>query len=270
MALLLGSPAYAGEYFNRYNQNGLGTQAGVEMGGTVSIYQYKEPNLYDDINNRNIDVKLDGENFGFTLGLTQKFGNTRRWFGRFESRFAYGLLDYSGSGKDSGQESYYFDNRILFGKDYYLRRSSWTPYTGLGYRILEQDGRGTTVDNGITYKGYRRESQYVYIPFGIMPRFALNSFARLSTQLEYDLLIHGRQNSYLGDVGPGYGTLKNDQKTGYGFRGSIMYERQHWAFGPYVNYWNIAKSDTACSASVCGYEPHNTTTEAGLELRYHF
>jgi hypothetical protein len=57
-----------------------------------------------------------------------------------------------------------------------------------------------------------------------------------------------------------------------------MYNKKGWAIGPYVKYWNIAKSDIAyatirvngVSVSASAYEPANETTEYGLKVTRNF
>jgi hypothetical protein len=79
------------------------------------------------------------------------------------------------------------------------------------------------------------------------------------------------QKSYLADTGiPGLTDVENDQPTGYGLRGSVYYERNNWSFGPWFQYWNIDRSDTASAGIASGFEPENETTEIGLRLGYRF
>ena len=124
-----------------------------------------------------------------------------------------------------------------------------------------------------------RNSQYTYLPVGVTHRLKLASNARLATTLEVDYLIQGRQTSTLSDFNPAFADVTNDQRNGYGIRGSMYYEKDRWIFGPWAQYWNTTRSDSApVIVSIAetnfivgtAFEPKNTTTEIGLRLGYRF
>lgn len=254
----------------------LSTQTGQELGITLSQYYYEEPDLQTD--SGNIDVKLKGLHIGADYTTTMAFEND--WFFKVDGRVAYGKVDYSGSGSHDGEPNLYFDIRPLFGKDYAVNSSVLAPYTGFGYRYLHNDGQGLT-DTG--YWGYRRQSQYFYLPIGVTHRFALDSNAILETNLEFDYLLKGVQKSYMSD-GIGYGGItasedvKNDQNRGYGFRLSSMYRVNNLAIGPYFNYWKIQDSEVSSflyerNGTVYrsyGIEPSNHTVEFGIKASMRF
>ncbi len=256
-------PTAGANEYQRYAPAELSSSQGFELGGQISHYRYVEPDF-----SPGFDVVDKGTKFGLTANMIQKFGKTPRvWFGKVEGRFAYGQVDYSGSGTSSGNDDYLFEGRVLIGRDSVFHYSGWSPYIGFGYRYLDNDSQGQTSTGAY---GYQRESQYIYLPLGITTRFYAGRNARIATNIEYDELLYGKQISHLSDVGSGYADISNDQHSGYGMRGNIMYERQHWGFGPFVNYWHIRTSDVACAGVLCGVEPNNRTTEYGLELRYRF
>lgn len=126
--------------------------------------------------------------------------------------------------------------------------------------------------------GYRRQSQYLYIPIGITHRFHVGSGSRISTNIEYDYFVWGEQKSYLSDVSAWYGSVfgnpVNKQKNGYGIRVNSAYEEQNWSIGVFFNYWKI--KDSEINYYVDGFdlysltEPLNTTKEIGLEIKYRF
>jgi hypothetical protein len=73
----------------------------------------------------------------------------------------------------------------------------------------------------------------------------------------------------LTDTGLGYGDAYNTQRTGRGYRLSVMAEKDRWAFGPWFHCWNIEDSDSVrISPTKIGFEPKNRTLEAGVEVRY--
>jgi hypothetical protein len=150
---------------------------------------------------------------------------------------------------------------------------------------LYNDGRGHDFFN---YFGYRRNSQYFYLPIGVTPHIRTGYDWRISPNLEYDQLLFGNQASYLSDINKhddiynsfsdhphAYFTdLYTHQHGGYGLRGNVMFETTNYSLGPFFNYWNIDASDIGtyhCNLSTChGFEPHNQTWEAGLQANYHF
>ena len=94
--------------------------------------------------------------------------------------------------------------------------------------------------------------------------------------LEYDQLLAGTQVSSLSDVGGGYSDVTNKQSSGYGLRMSVMYQRNKWAVGPYVYYWNIGQSDivpeikNGVPTGSGLIEPENNTIEFGLKASQQF
>jgi hypothetical protein len=104
----------------------------------------------------------------------------------------------------------------------------------------------------------------------VTPRFRITDQSRLSLNIEYDQLLYGWQLSELSDIG--FADITNPQTSGYGLRGSVMYERRSWSVGPFINYWNIGHSAYDCVAggAECGDEPDNQTLEVGLQGKYKF
>lgn len=253
-------------------QSSLLTETSVELGAQLGYYHYNEPDL---------GVTIGGANFGATADLFGAFGH--QWFGHAEGRFAGGSFDYSGSGTQSGEPNYMAEVRLMAGRDFVYKNFAISPYVGLGYRYLYDDGRGTSSTGAI---GYQRESHYLFVPIGLTPRFGLNNGAQLRFNMEYDPLIGGWQNSDLSDYNPMLDNMSNVQSSGYGLRGNIAYQTYRWSFGPYFNYWNINQSKTSCityqgqcfilednngNLSVPeGDEPHNQTTEYGVQVSYRF
>ncbi|MGE3623439.1 MAG: hypothetical protein AB7H77_06170 [Bdellovibrionales bacterium] len=241
---------------------GLETRSGFEVGLSIANYRYREPG---------INVTTEGPLYGATFEAVTKLGQD--FFLSLDTKGNVGWLDYTGSGTASGEENWILDVRGLIGKDFVFEQFSLSPYAGFGYRYLHDDARGLTSTNAA---GYRRSNQLYYIPIGIHPRTHIDSNARLSATLEYDLLIQGTQKSYLSDAGFGDPDIVNLQKSGYGLRGDIMYETSWWSVGPYFNFWSINTSNQTIASSpnsTCGgttcvwYEPYNHTVEAGVQLK---
>lgn len=238
-------------------------QTGNDVGLSLSSYQYQEPGY----------MSLKGAKMGLDLHTTKVLQNDQ--FIRGDLRFAFGPVDYNStdSGSASGYPDWYIEARGLIGKDWALNEAVLAAYTGLGYRYLFNDARGIT---SAGRSGYRRESNYLYLPVGIIHHMALNDQARLESTLEYDLLLVGKQISSLSDVGGGYSDVTNTQNNGYGLRLSVMYQKSKWAFGPYAYYWNIGQSDIVPEIRYgvpTGRglaEPKNNTVEFGLKASQQF
>ncbi len=238
--------------------SGLRNVTGIELGGQLSRYNYQEPDL---------EVKNYGYKFGVNALLTG--GLYDGWFVRGDLRFAAGDVDYEGSGEQGDQPDYLFELRALGGKDFLFGRFAVAPFTGIGYRYLKNDARGYS---SIGSSGYRRESQYLYVPLGFQPRMRLNNGAHLALSVEYDFFVKGWQYSKLTDVYDGYPNMLNQQDNGYGIRGELMYMMSRWSFGPFFNYWNVGTSNYKCGFGseyvICGVEPMNQTVEWGAQFRY--
>lgn len=187
-----------------------------------------------------------------------------------EFRFATGDVEYkSASGVGDVSDGLY-EMRLVAGKEKIVDGFLLGSYIGVGYRVLENDLRD--LGSG----GYRRTSQYLYIPIGVTHRFKVGSASRISTNIEYDYFAWGEQKSYLSDVSPlyalVYGDPVNEQKKGYGFRINSAYEEQNWSIGAFFNYWKIEDSEKNyyLGGLIYVYEPKNTTKEIGIELKYRF
>ncbi|HYM99427.1 MAG TPA: hypothetical protein VET25_06765 [Aestuariivirgaceae bacterium] len=244
-------------FFAYGKQPGLKTAPGVELGVTLSNYEYEEPT---------IAVTLEGYKLGLDFSAIGSAG--KDWFIRADARYEYGETDYTGSGTQCCNPDWYYELRGTVGRDFDQGTYSLSPYLGVGYRYLFNDIRGSSSTGAV---GYRRTSRYIYGPLGATHRLKLESNARLTTTLEYDFLIKGEQKSYLADTGiTGLTDVVNEQPTGYGLRGSMYYEKNNWSFGPWIQYWNIDRSDTASAGIASGFEPENETTEIGLRLGLRF
>lgn len=247
--LAIASPAFA--------DSSLATKSANEIGLSLSSYKYQEPSM------ENKGTKMGGD-FQSTLAMPEKI-----WV-RGDLHFGIGSVDYSSpvSGKASGNPDWYFETRGLIGKDAWAFDGAMlSPYAGLGYRYLFNDARGATNLGAV---GYRRQSNYLYLPLGITYRVALAGTAQLVTEAEYDHLIIGKQFTKMSDTGLGYSDLSNNQNRGHGFKLSAKYVQDNWAVGPYANYWNIAQSEIVPlyqNGALIGHawEPQNNTVEFGLK-----
>ncbi len=238
-------------------ENILLTRPGFEVGAQVSSYHYEEPAF----------AKTTGHRQGVDGAFT--FRTRETWYGKADVRYSYGKLRYEGSGTKDSVPDTLFEARFVEGKDFLPgAKIGLSPYGGFGYRYLYDDIRGTTSTGAV---GYRRYSNYLYIPLGLTMRAGFGEGGVIVPTIEYDLFLHGRQKSKLSDTGLGYSDADNNQDKGYGYRASLMFEHGHFAFGPWMNYWKIKDSDTvAIGGGFYGMEPANWTREIGFEVKYKF
>jgi hypothetical protein len=244
--------------------NPLLTRPGWEVGGQVAKYHYEEPNF----------AKLTGSRGGAVGAYT--FMRADHVYIRIDGRNSYGSLKYEGSGVQNNNPDWIIEARAVIGKDFPRGRDVvLSPYMGLGYRYLYADGRGYTSTGAA---GYRRYSHYLYAPVGLTARVITSDRWIVAPTVEYDIFIRGRQESMLSDAGVVqvdgivgvFPDVSNTQRHGRGYRASLMFEKDHWAFGPWMHYWNIKDSDIQFSGGVFWREPANWTREYGVELRYRF
>jgi hypothetical protein len=244
----------------------LKTRANNYIGLSLSSYKYQEPGI----------MSSKGVKLGLDLHSTDILQND--YFIRGDLRYAFGFVDYhsNGTGSASGEPDWYIEARVLAGKDWPIKNSVFSPYTGLGYRYLFNDARGINCVGSACYFGYRRESNYFYLPAGFVHHMTLNGQSKLAYTLEYDRLLAGKQISRLSDGGQGHSDATNNQRSGYGLKLSVMYQKDDWAIGPYAHYWNIGQSDIVPEIKngiPTGYglaEPANNTVEFGLKASQQF
>ena len=240
-------------------QDPLLTRPGWEIGAQVSKYKYEEPDF----------MKLDGDRIGIVGAYTGTLPN--RVYSRIDGRVSYGKLDYEsvGTGTSSDVPDWIAELRGVVGRDYLVgERVALSPYIGLGYRYLYNDLRGYSSTGAV---GYRRYSEYWYVPIGLTMRMRTGAQWVFAPTVEYDAFIGGKQTSKLSDTGLGFNDATNRQDEGRGYRVYLMVEGRQWSFGPWLHYWNIKDSDVVpIGGGFGGLEPANTTTEYGLELRYRF
>lgn len=252
----------------RADSTSLKTQTSKDIGLSFSSYQYQEPGI----------MSLQGMKMGLDMHAVKVLEERGKLILRGDLRFAFGSVDYTSTntGSASGNPDWYIEARGLVGKDWAIKGAVISPYVGLGYRYLFNDGRGLSCTASTCFWGYRRESNYIYLPVGIFHRTMLKDQARLESMLEYDQLLAGIQISRLSDGRQGHSDATNNQSSGYGLKLSIMYQKNNWAIGPYAHYWNIGQSDIVPeiqNGSPTGWglaEPQNNTIEFGLKASQQF
>lgn len=225
----------------------------------VSYIKYDEPDVMEE------------KGFMYGLGGSYTYHNDS-FLVREEGRISYGEVDYKNSGTLDNIKDYIIEARAVVGYEYPASTSATlTPYAGIGYRYLNDDGEGKTTSDGS--KAYEREIYYLYTPIGLELYSPIDDKWSFGATFEYDLFWRGWVKSHLSGAISGFNDLENTQKRGYGLRGSLKFLRS-WEYvdviiEPFLRYWNIKKSDdkdiTYAGVTIGhGYEPKNNSTEGGV------
>jgi hypothetical protein len=219
--------------------------------GDMHYYSYSEPSAGVQDNSRLPAITLGYKN---NQGL-RIADNSKKITGNYEVSLI--PTRYTGSGTS---DSYY----SKFLAEIYTPIRN-TTYIGLGYRNLyDHFGFGTTSTG---YAGYDRLSQYIYLPVGA---YYTTTNGVFKTQM--NLLLRGKQTSYLSQISGYKNNIQNTQKNGYGFDFSYIPNTAKWEI--YWRYWEIGSSDTSASyystGALNGYylEPANKTNEFGMRFAF--
>ncbi len=242
----------------------LKTKDTIEIG--LQTYWYK----YEEEVDGNFFMSTTGQKYGLSLTGIKNISNDIYVIG--DIHYATGDVEYKSASGKGDVSDHMYEARLLLGEERITNGILWSSFIGLGYRFLYNDLRD--LGSG----GYRRESQYIYIPIGVTNRFRVNHKSRISTTVEYDYLAQGKQKSYLSDIGPAYaavfGDPVNKQNRGHGLRFNTTYEEESWSIGLFVNYWKLQDSEVNYyydTPFVYGImEPENDTKEVGLQVKYRF
>jgi hypothetical protein len=222
------------------------------LGFEISHIKYREPVF---------PMQESGVMWGVSGNYTYR---PKNYMFRLDGRFSSGDVDYtSPSGSFDNIRDYNFETRFSLGRAFRAaERTRLTPFVGLGYRFLFDDLSSAP-------GGYDRKSNYLYSPIGLEGLVRLRGSWSLGASGEYDLFWHGWQYSGSGDY-----VAKNDQKNGWGARGSIgvikSLGRMDFAIEPYLRFWNIKNSDTTYVLSWAIHEPANRSLEWGTRLGMRF
>ncbi len=183
----------------------------------------------------------------------------------YTTEFGAGRVKYAGSGTLDGYYYYKFRGEAYAAYQF----NDFSPFIGLGYRWLYDDGGGLTTSTG--HSSYDRQSQYFYVPVGGIYRFTDD----LLVKGQFNYLIYGLQTSYLSDIA-GYSDIDNDQNEGWGVDLTIDYRvTKNIGVHTFFRYWDISDSDWSQGLingqpAFLAMEPHNHTLEAGLGVSYKF
>jgi hypothetical protein len=284
----------------------LGTSTGHEVSVGVASYTYREPGAQS--------ISIHGAKFMGDYTGTLSLNKRRHWFAQAELRGTLGNVAYNGwcspflitpssaspNGyaldvgdaspcSETGDKDWYLEARALAGKDVIGQRWGWSPYTGVGLRHLSN---GTTGAPGF------RTDDYLYLPLGVTTRTNVASHGALSVNLEFDVLIHGWQQTHDSDLGggdvpatptapaftiDGFSDVSFSQSGGWALRASAKYPvTRRWSMEPYYVRWHVSSSpvnyematftvnNVTAREQLGAYEPLNVTSEFGVRLGFHF
>ncbi|MDD5157689.1 hypothetical protein [Sulfurimonas sp.] len=248
------------EYFADKSKISLKTTDALEIG--VQSYWYE----YEEKVNGAFFMSNKGSKYGASLTGTKSLGSDYFIIG--DVRYATGNVEYKSASGTGDVSDNMYEVRLAAGKEVVVDGYLLSTFAGLGYRRLDNDLRD--LGSG----GYRRTSQYLYLPIGVTHRFMIDNSSRISTTIEYDYLLKAEQKSYLSDISPAdaalFGDPVNKQKSGYGIRASTAYEEKYWSAGLFFNYWKIDDSEINYYGVWSVMEPRNETKEIGVQLKYRF
>jgi len=231
------------------------------IGPQISSFEYEEPDVMEE----------DGVFYGVTASAT-RFGRaseSRDTLLRVEGSIAAGQVDYDGAlmngtpYKIDGNDDVLANARVLWGCVWHDEACSNHVFAGLGYRYLGDDSSHDPA-------GYKRHSNYFYLPIGYERGCKLSEGWYLGLGAEFDLLLYGLQRSEL--LGGGYEPVRNDQDfgSGYGLRGTLEIRHQgktlDMSLAPFIQYWWVDDSDLDHGY----YEPENNSTQIGLDVIFYF
>ncbi len=246
-----------------------------ELGPEYYNFTYTEPSGHT--------IKDTGDFFGGVLNYTYRgwvpaspnepFGDSRGVF-RAEFRFANGNADYDGylvTTTPGGNiydpyeihdiTFYAYETRLLFGIDALDKNWLASLSTGVGYRY-------STDDTSFDPYGYKRESNYIYIPIAYQLDGKFENNWAWGFKLEADILAWGQQESYLSHIGDP--DITNRQKQGYGLRGAVNFQNKTklgiFIIEPFIRFWDISQSESKYYAPYEYNEPKNNTIEFGIHI----
>jgi hypothetical protein len=232
------------------------------VGPEISGFHYEEPGLMQE----------DGTLFGVALSYAHYYRKDfeSRLF-RFESGVAVGEVDYDGALMDGtpyqvdGNEELMINARGLWGSLWHTDDHADHLYLGLAYRYLQDDGSHDPA-------GYRRHSNYFYLPLGLRRDKPLKDDWFLGLTAEVDVLLAGYQVSEIAESPTDDSNVTNWQWPGVGLRGVAEFrcktQSSDLSFAPFVQYWWV--DDSRPSKSGLYVEPRNWSIQYGLQFIWRF
>lgn len=205
------------------------------------------------------------ENFGFIYNYKNSF-LTNGYFTELEFDNQYQDMKQSYWSNSTGTmkdiDVQVFNSRLLYGlnvSDKLMLKS------GLGYRHLYHYWQNRTSTTG--HYGYDREQEYIYIPLiaeldANIPELNIEG----ELKIEFDQIIEGQNNSYLGYLGGSNVDKEFKNDDGYMWKVSYLANFTDYIIEPYYEFMSIEES----TLNGGSYEPSNTTKEFGVRFKSTF
>ncbi len=235
--------------------SGIIPEVEMEAGLEIGDFHYRESHI----------MREDGVQGGIYGSIAVLAA--RPWFFQFYMSLVGGDVEYDGGYYYGGRHytlkgdtsNFIYNFRGIAGFIVDTGGLSLMPYSGLGYRYLENDLRDLE-DPAIPARGYLREQTYFYLPLGLeltVPVSGDGSWT-MGLRSEFDWMFAGYNKS---------GSTELDGQDGWGFRllPFIRYDVNEQiglkleAFG---EYWKIDDSDVKDGI----YEPENASNYYGARL----
>ncbi len=231
----------------------------------VSFFHYEEPK----------HMRENGVLYGVTASYTRtSAAQYEDRMLRVEGGFSAGQVDYDGGLSDGtdyipytmkGNDDLLVNARLLWGPLWQSANWANYGYYGLGYRYLQDDSTHDPF-------GYRRHSNYLYLPLGLKAFRTLGGPWYLEAGAELDVLLIGLQISEIEESPTDSSDVENWQWPGFGLRTSVEARRKtgalDLALAPFIQLWWLP--DSALSSSNTWVEPRNWSFQGGLNLVVRF
>jgi hypothetical protein len=156
----------------------------------------------------------------------------------------------------------------------------------LGFLLTESGGMKLDLVFGLGYwhltnkiqggGAYLREITYIYFPMALEGKFQLSNDYSLNVATQYNMLLRGKVESQLSDLGLGWPDAENDLSSGSGYkflaRGTLLSSTYQPFLELYFQKWDIEQSEVIFipAAGRVFWEPKNNTQMIGLNYGFSF
>ena len=252
-------------------------------------FHYAEPDVSISYSGLMTGVEGDYQKAfaNFTVKLRSEFMTGKiAYDGRLNTQQIVGasvqMSDADGASIRYDADLWYSDSAVLLGKSFSKRNYAITPFTGLGYRFLNNP------ENSDIPYDYSRQVSYLYLPLVLELRTCKSDKTAWGLAGEVDILLRGSARADMSDASSNYNNLQFDQSLGGAIKLAGFYNRRIFGLDvsvkPFIDVWLVDNSDTdvlrydgmrvlvkSADGSFGDYcEPANITMTAGLQFNIQF